>query len=179
MILETFQLNGRLLAAGDQLVQDLGLSSARWQVMGALVDGPLPAAQIARKRGLARQSVQRIVDILADDQVVEFAENPYHQRAKLVGLTTRGRKLYDEVMQRQMQWANLLAQGLSAKELNAAVHLLETVRLRLEKPIENEKDNGKRSAINASEVSENPSPGRVQAFSGKYGIRFLKRVWIF
>ncbi len=30
MILETFQLNGRLLAAGDQLVQDLGLSSARW-----------------------------------------------------------------------------------------------------------------------------------------------------
>ena len=73
MILETFQLNGRLLAAGDQLVQDLGLSSARWQVMGALVDGPLPAAQIARKRGLARQSVQRIVDILADEQVVEFA----------------------------------------------------------------------------------------------------------
>ena len=45
-----------------------------------------------------------------------------------------------------MQWANQLAQGLSAKELNAAVHLLETVRLRLEKPIENEKDNGKRSA---------------------------------
>ena len=32
--------------------------------------------------------------------------------------------------------------------------------------------------INTSEVSENPSPGRVQAFSGKYGIRFLKRVWI-
>ena len=146
MILETFQLNGRLLAAGDQLVQDLGLSSARWQVMGALAAGPLPAAQIARKMGLARQSVQRIVDILAEEQVVEFAENPYHQRAKLVGLTTQGRKLYHEVMQRQMQWANQLAQGLSAKELNAAAQLLETVRQRLEKPTGKEQYNGKRSA---------------------------------
>ena len=146
MILETFQLNGRLLAVGDQLVQDLGLSSARWQVMGALAAGRLPAAQIARKMGLARQSVQRIVDILAEEQVVEFAENPYHQRAKLVGLTTQGNKLYHEVMQRQMQWANQLAQGLSAKELNAAVELMETVRQRLEKPTAKEQYNGKRSA---------------------------------
>jgi len=52
--------------------------------MGALATGRLPAAQIARKMGLARQSVQRIVDILAEEQVVEFAENPYHQRAKLL-----------------------------------------------------------------------------------------------
>ena len=96
--------------------------------------------------GLARQSVQRIVDILAEEQVVEFAENPYHQRAKLVGLTTQGNKLYQEVMQRQMQWAHQLAQGLSAKELNAAVELMETVRQRLEKPTAKEQYNGKRSA---------------------------------
>ena len=146
LILETFRLNGRLLAAGDQLVQDLRLSSARWQVMGALADGPLPAAQMARKMGLARQSVQRIVDILAEEQVVEFAENPYHQRAKLVCLTTQGSILYQEGMQRQMQWANQLAQGLSVQELNAAVQLLETVRQRLDKPTGKEQDNGKRSA---------------------------------
>ena len=146
LILATFQLNGRLLAAGDKLAQDLGLSSARWQVMGALAAGPLPAAQIARKMGLARQSVQRIVDILAEEQVVEFAENPYHQRAKLVGLTPHGSTLYHKVMQRQMQWANQLAQGLSAKELNVAVQLLEAVRQRLEKPAGKEQYNGKRSA---------------------------------
>ena len=114
--------------------------------MGALADGPLPAAQIARKMGLARQSVQRIVDILAEEQVVEFAENPYHQRAKLVGLTTQGSKLYHEVMRRQMKWANQLAQELSAQELNAAVQLMETVRQRLEKTAGKEQYNGKRGA---------------------------------
>ncbi len=132
LILETFRLNGRLLAAGDKLVQDLGLSSARWQVMGALTDGPLPAAQIARKMGLARQSVQRIVDILAAEQTVEFADNPFHQRAKLIRLTDTGQALYQEVMQRQPQWANQLAKGLSAQEIKSIIHSMETIRQRLE-----------------------------------------------
>ena len=63
LILEVFQLNGRLLAAGDALVRDLGLTSARWQVLGAAAMStvPLPVAYIARNMGQTRQSVQRIV----------------------------------------------------------------------------------------------------------------------
>ncbi|MBI3797268.1 MAG: MarR family transcriptional regulator [Deltaproteobacteria bacterium] len=134
LILATFRLNGRLLAAGDQLTRDLGLSSARWQVMGALVDGPLPVAQIARNMGLTRQSVQRTVDVLAQEQLVTFAENPYHQRAKLVLLTERGAKLLEEMTRRQATWVNQLAKELSPHELSAAVRLMDTVRQRLEKP---------------------------------------------
>jgi DNA-binding MarR family transcriptional regulator len=134
LILATFRLNGRLLAAGDQLTRDLGLSSARWQVMGALADGPLPAAQIARNMGLTRQSVQRTVDVLAEEQLVTFAENPYHQRAKLVRLTERGVKLLEEVTRRQATWANQLAKGLYSHDFSAAARLMETVRQRLEKP---------------------------------------------
>src|SRR5205814_345438 len=50
LILEVFRLNGRLLAAGDRLVADLGLTSARWQVLGAiaLASSPMPVAWIAR-----------------------------------------------------------------------------------------------------------------------------------
>jgi DNA-binding MarR family transcriptional regulator len=58
LVLEIFRVNGLLLAVGDRLTKELGLTSARWQVMGALADGPLTAAQIARKMGLKRQSVQ-------------------------------------------------------------------------------------------------------------------------
>jgi hypothetical protein len=36
LILETFRLNGELLTAGDRLVADLSLTSARWQVLGAV-----------------------------------------------------------------------------------------------------------------------------------------------
>src|SRR4029077_9673093 len=53
-VLETFRLNGRLLASGDALVADLGLTSARWQVIGAVALSPVPlsVAQIARNMGL-------------------------------------------------------------------------------------------------------------------------------
>ena len=36
LVLELFRLNGRLLAAGDAMTRDLGLTSARWQVLGAV-----------------------------------------------------------------------------------------------------------------------------------------------
>jgi len=134
LIRAAFRLNGRLLSSGDQLTRDLGLSSARWQVMGAIgiAGTPPPVAQIARNMGLTRQSVQRIADALAAEGLVEFITNPNHQRAKLVTLTPRGRGVLDEITRRQIGWANTLAKGLSAAELAAAVHLMETVRKRLE-----------------------------------------------
>jgi hypothetical protein len=58
LILEIFQFNGRLLAAGDRLAKPLGLTSARWQVIGAIEDRPLPVAQIARNMGLARHTTR-------------------------------------------------------------------------------------------------------------------------
>ncbi len=36
LVIEVFRMNGDLLAAGDALVGDLGLTSARWQVLGAI-----------------------------------------------------------------------------------------------------------------------------------------------
>ena len=138
VILETFRLNGRLLAAGNELVRDLGVTSARWQVMGALPDGPLPAAQITRNMGLTRQSVQRIVDVLQEQDILEFSDNPYHQRAKLIGLTERGRQLFHTITERQIQWVNTLAQCLSVRELQAMTSLMSTLRKRLELPLEKE-----------------------------------------
>ena len=136
LILATFRLNGRLLGAGDQLTRDLGLSSARWQVLGALREGPLPVAQIARTMGLTRQGVQRVVDVLAGQGVLTFAENPYHLRAKLVCLTEHGTHLLQEVSQRQVRWVNRLAQDLAPDEVQAAVHLLDSLTQRLDPSVD-------------------------------------------
>src|SRR3954466_13156028 len=96
LILETFRLNGRLLAAGDALVSDLGLTSARWQVVGAIAISPvpLPVAHIARNMGLTRQTVQKLANDLERDGLVRFAPNPHHQRAQLVILTENGDAAY-------------------------------------------------------------------------------------
>jgi DNA-binding MarR family transcriptional regulator len=67
-----FRLNGALLVSGDALVGDLGLTSARWQVLGAIALSPvpLPVAHLARNMGLTRQAVQRSVDEMRHDGLV-------------------------------------------------------------------------------------------------------------
>src|SRR3712207_7347407 len=82
LILETFRLNGRLLAAGDALVRDLGLTSARWQVLGAVAmsPAPLPVSHIARNMGLSRQNVQRLANELEAQGIIRFAANPHQDR---------------------------------------------------------------------------------------------------
>ncbi len=133
LILETFRFNGRLLSAGDGLTKPLGLTSARWQVLGAIESGPLSVAQIARDMGLARQSVQKLADILEKEGVVLYEPNPNHQRAKLVCLTEKGRSVISELGNWQMVWANRIAGGAKANEIEAAVSLIRQLRMRLEK----------------------------------------------
>lgn len=132
LILEIFRLNGRLLAAGDRLTEDLGLTSARWQVMGALREGSLTVAQIGRNMGLQRQSVQRVVDVLEETRFVELVENPNHRRAKLVRLTVQGKAAYEQLDGRQIVWSNELAAGLDAQQIGAALDLLRHLRARME-----------------------------------------------
>jgi DNA-binding MarR family transcriptional regulator len=132
LILEIFQFNGRLLAAGDRLAKPLGLTSARWQVLGAIEAQTLSVAQIARKMGLARQNVQRLADALEKERIVEYVPNPDHKRAKLVRLTERGRSALKKLGLRQELWANGTASHVSASEIQTAIDVVKKLRTRLE-----------------------------------------------
>ena len=133
LILETFRLNGRLLAAGDELVADVGLTSARWQVLGAMAASSvaIPVAHIARNMGLSRQAVQRLVNEMEADGLVSFALNPHHERAKLVVMTNRGKWVLRAAMERQGPWAKELAKRLRPDEIQATVRVLRMLRERL------------------------------------------------
>ena len=134
VILKTFTFHGLLGAAGDELTKPWGLSSARWKVLGAiaLADRSLHVAQIARNMGLTRQAVQRIVNDLVDSGLLEFLDNPDHLRARLVGLTPQGEKVFGEVMGEQARWSNELAKGISLQTLESAARVLMTLCERLE-----------------------------------------------
>lgn len=131
MILETFRFNGRLLAAGDHLTSELGLSSALWQVLGAIDQEPRTVAQIARNMGLTRQSVRRSAILLHDRGFIEFLINPDHQRAKLAALTPQGREALDQASEIQVDWANRIARNLDASKINAAIQIIKTLNERL------------------------------------------------
>ncbi len=134
LILETFRLNGRLLDSGDLLVRDLGLTSARWQVLGAIAaaQAPLPIAHIARNMGLSRQAVQRLADAMEKDGLLRFQDNPHHSRAKFVVMTNTGEAAFRGAMSRQHVWAGKLAEGIGADDFECATRLLRTLRARLE-----------------------------------------------
>jgi DNA-binding MarR family transcriptional regulator len=134
LILDVFRLNGRLLVAGDRLVSRLGLTSARWQVLGAvaLAERPEPVAWIARSMGLNRQGVQRIVNELAAEGYVALEPNPRHRRASLVVLTEQGRKAFAAADRLQTPWVNALAKGLGAEDIAVAKRTVAALRARLE-----------------------------------------------
>ena len=131
LILEIFRTNGNLLYVGDQLTADLGLTSARWQVLGAIEDQAITVAHIARNMGLTRQSVQRLVKVLNEDGMVELFDNPHHKRAKLVKLTGLGKQKYEAITQIQISWANMIASGIDVGRLKDATGILQELRKRL------------------------------------------------
>jgi DNA-binding MarR family transcriptional regulator len=134
IVLETFRLDGALLAAGNRLAAGTGLSSARWQVLGAisLAGRPLTAAQIARAMGLTRQSVQRLVDELEAGGLVQRTTHPESRRARLVALTDRGATAYARADRRQRPWANRIAAGITKTDLATTLRVLRELRGRLE-----------------------------------------------
>ena len=134
LILETFRLNGALLGAGNQLTKPFELTSARWQVVGAidLAGQPLTVAQIARRMGLARQGVQRIVNDLERLGMVAFEPNPDHKRAQLVSISKVGAKVMAAVDRAQTDWVNKVSEGLDERQLAQALKVLEAVRERSE-----------------------------------------------
>ena len=134
VILSIFRANGLLLGGGDLLSASEGLTSARWQVMGAiaLAERPLTVPQIARRMGLTRQSVHATVKRLTADGLVEPAPNPDHLRSQLIGLTELGDRRYAAIDRRQIRWVNDLARGITLSDLETTARVLEELAARLE-----------------------------------------------
>ncbi|MDK4734824.1 MarR family winged helix-turn-helix transcriptional regulator [Rhizobium sp. CNPSo 3490] len=134
LVLDLFRLNNRMLTSGDKLVASLGLTSARWHVLGTIAasERPQPVAWLARDMGANRQNVQRIVNDLEKEGLVAFAANPHHRRAQLVVLTEKGRDTQKAAMRLQAPWASGLADGLEVVEIETTHRVIKTLLHKLE-----------------------------------------------
>src|SRR5215468_11630672 len=135
LILDLFRLSSLLLTTGDRLVARLGLTSARWQILGAIVyaERPEPVAWLARNLGANRQNVQRIINDLHSEGLVAFEANPHHRRAQLVVLTDKGRQTFEAAMCLQGPWVNGVSDGFLLKDIEAAHRFVTALRKRLER----------------------------------------------
>lgn len=129
LTLTVFRFNGTLLHWGDRLVEPLGLTSARWQMLGAiaLAGTPLTAPQVGEAMGVTRQGAQKQLNLLLEQRLVEAHPNPAHRRSPLYALTAEGLALYRQADALWAAQAAELAKSIPAAQALAATQALESV----------------------------------------------------
>ena len=126
LVLSLFRLNGLLIAEGDRMTRNLGLTSARWRVIGAvaLSSGGLTVPGIARVLGQSRQAVQRITDAMVEDGLLIYAANPKHKKSMLVHLTDEGKRCYNLLREEQDPWALDATDNIAQDDLEKSLFVV-------------------------------------------------------
>jgi len=134
LVLAVFEANGRLVETGNRIVAPLGLTTAWWQVLGALgyASSPLPVAHIARNMGLTRQSVQRVTDLLVECGFARLEPNPHHLRAKLVVLTPAGRQALEQAEVAVLSLDRHILKRVGSERLASAMEVLRDLNSALD-----------------------------------------------
>jgi DNA-binding MarR family transcriptional regulator len=134
IIFAVFQFNGRLTEWGDRLCAPLGLSTTRWQILGAIgmAARPLTAPQIAYTMGLTRQGVQKQLKVLMVEGLVEQRPNPLHERSHLYAVTPLGKEKSIKARELYSGWLDQAAAGLTAEQLANGCTALELMTHNLE-----------------------------------------------
>jgi DNA-binding MarR family transcriptional regulator len=135
LVLSLFRLNGLLIAEGDRMTRDLGLTSARWRVIGAvaLSSGGLTVPGIARVLGQSRQAVQRIADTMVEDGLLVFVPNPKHKKSMLVHLTEEGKRCYNLLREEQDPWALQATEDIPLQDLETSLIVLRRLIKKFDK----------------------------------------------
>ncbi|GAB2494187.1 DNA-binding MarR family transcriptional regulator [Nocardiopsis aegyptia] len=125
--MSVFRLNGQILGVAEELARAGGLTAARWQVLGAVLDEPLPVSAIARRFGTSRQSVQRIADVLVEQGLCEYRPNPAHSRAKLLRPTDAGLAAVRRIGPDHARFADALVAEMGVEEAQEALTALRSL----------------------------------------------------
>jgi DNA-binding MarR family transcriptional regulator len=118
-------LYARLRAFTQSLHGEGELSGARRGVLQSLASAPATVPQLARARPVARQVMQKLVDELAMEGAVEFAQNPHHRRSKLIRLTRAGERRLAEMRKRERATDLTRKAGLSSAEVRTAAKVCQ------------------------------------------------------
>lgn len=98
LIAEVYELAGASRRTSEQIAQRQGMTAARWHVMSVLSGGAMSVSAIARRLGLTRQSVQRVVDDLGASGHLTLRADPADRRAPKATLTPTGQDCLSELM---------------------------------------------------------------------------------
>ena len=139
LIIPVIQLEAQFSRAGEAIAATAGQTLARWLTLEMVAGEPATVAQVARSLGLTRQSIQRIADLLEEDGLTEYVDNPRHQTSKLVRLSRRGRQTLNEIQAAQRQWSNEVGARIGEANLRHASRVVDQLK-RVLNEVEQEKE---------------------------------------
>jgi DNA-binding MarR family transcriptional regulator len=129
LLAEVYELAGYSRRQSHIEAAAFGSTAARWLAMSAISDGPMTVASIARRLGLPRQAVHRVVvDLVAHGHAEKLA-NPDHSRSELVTLTDEGRSVQRNLARASddHRSAVLAAAAISDRELEMTRDVLRRI----------------------------------------------------
>ncbi|NIJ43319.1 DNA-binding MarR family transcriptional regulator [Parvibaculum indicum] len=89
--------------------------------------GPRTVPQLASLRSVSRQFIQKLVNRLLKEGMVEYIDNPAHKRSRLVRIAPRGYAAYRAMRDRETPAGKWLAGGLSKSDLRTALDVLSAI----------------------------------------------------
>lgn len=125
-----YRLNAVLAALHDE-----GESTAgeRGVLRNLIANGPMSVPQLAAVRPVSRQHIQRIVDRLIEQKLVDRIVNPAHRRSKLVRLTERGKERLAKFSIREAPLLEAAIQSVTEPhDVTVAIDLLRRLREHLD-----------------------------------------------
>ena len=125
LIIPVIQLEAHFSRAGEAIAATAGQTMARWLTLEMVADRPATVAQVARRLGLTRQSVQRIADLLEKDGLTEYADNPEHQTSRLIRLSSAGRQTLRRIQGAQRAWSNDVGARIGEANLRHASRIVD------------------------------------------------------
>lgn len=131
-VADVFHLAGEFRLLGESIAGRVGQTQARWQVLSVISDGTWTVAQIARRLGYARQSVQRTSDQLSQQNLAAYRPNPDHAKSPILEITNEGKLALARITREADKWHLKLSAGLEGRDLATAAQVIRHLCAMLE-----------------------------------------------
>lgn len=123
----------RLTDVARELLGQGKHSSGRRSVLKSLgKEGPQTVPHMARLRSVSRQHVQKLVNGLLDDGLVQMQANPGHKRSNHIALSKKGERFLEEMTRRERDYLKFLARGITHDDLENSLRVVRTLREKLD-----------------------------------------------
>lgn len=88
---------------------------------------PRTVPDAARRLGVSRQAVQRLVDLLRDEGLVRAHRNPSHARSPLFSLTSAGKRTLGALTRTNEPWNERVSSVFEDADVERAELVLERI----------------------------------------------------